>query len=69
MGELFDKKEINPTVKVMISMNQEERNEFKAFAEQMDRMVPRGARMKKIKPRYCKGERGNKPYDPELTLL
>ena len=39
MDELFDKKEINPTVKVMISMNQEERNEIKAFAEQMNLSV------------------------------
>ncbi len=45
MGELFDKKEINPTVKVMISMNQEERNEFKAFAEQMNLSVSALARL------------------------
>ncbi len=45
MGELFDKKEINPTVKVMISMNQEERNEIKAFAEQMNLSVSALARL------------------------
>lgn len=45
MGELFDKKEINPTVKVMISMNQDERNEFKAFAEQMNLSVSALARL------------------------
>lgn len=45
MGELFDKKEINPTVKVMISMNQDEKNEFKIFAERMGVSVSALARI------------------------
>lgn len=32
MNELFNKKEINPTVKVVISMNQDEKQYFKNFA-------------------------------------
>lgn len=36
MTELFEKNEINPTVKVVVSMNQDEKNSFKAFAEKMN---------------------------------
>jgi antitoxin component of RelBE/YafQ-DinJ toxin-antitoxin module len=36
MSELFSKNEINPTVKVVISMNQDEKNEFKKFADEMN---------------------------------
>lgn len=36
MNELFEKKEINPTVKVVICMNQDEKNEFKSFADKMN---------------------------------
>lgn len=39
MGELFDKKdlkELNPTVKAVVSMSQSERDQFKEFAERMN---------------------------------
>lgn len=36
MSNLFSKNEINPTVKVVICMNQDEKNEFKKFAEEMN---------------------------------
>lgn len=36
MGELFSKKEINPTVKVVICMNQDEKEMFKQFADKMN---------------------------------
>ena len=46
----------------------EVRTHKKEFLEQMDRLVPWGEWVKKIQPRYYKGERGNKPYDLELML-
>ena len=46
----------------------EVRTHKKEFLEQMDRLVPWGEWVKKIQPHYYKGERGNKPYDPELML-
>ena len=46
----------------------EVRTHKKEFLTQMDRLVPWGEWVKKIKPHYYKGERGNKPYDLELML-
>ena len=46
----------------------EVRTHKKEFLEQMDRLVPWGEWVKKVQPHYYKGERGNKPYDPELML-
>ena len=46
----------------------EVRTHKKEFLEQMDRLVPWGEWVKKIRPHYYKGERGNKPYDLELML-
>ncbi len=36
MGDLFDKKELNPTVKTVVSMSQVEKEQFKKFAERMN---------------------------------
>lgn len=36
MNELFQKSEINPTVSVTITMNQDERELFKQFAKDMN---------------------------------
>lgn len=44
------------------------RTRKKDFLKQIDRIVPWGEWVKKIKPYYYKGERGNKPYDIELML-
>lgn len=46
----------------------EVRTRKKEFLEQMERLIPWGAWVKKIQPHYYKGERGNKPYDLELML-
>ena len=40
----------------------------KEFLEKIERIVPRDEWITLIKPCYYKGERGNKPYDPELML-
>lgn len=40
----------------------------KEFPEQIERIVPWNEWTAMIKPCYYKGERGNKPYDPELML-
>lgn len=34
--ELFEKKELDPTVKVMVAMNQSEKIVFKKFADEMN---------------------------------
>jgi hypothetical protein len=36
MNELFNKKEINPTVRVMLTMNKDEQEMFKIFAKKMN---------------------------------
>lgn len=36
MSELFTKQELDPTVKVMVVMNQSEKNSFKQFADEMN---------------------------------
>lgn len=40
----------------------------KEFLNQMDRIVPWDEWVAIIKPHYYRGERGNKPYDPERML-
>ena len=45
------------------------RTKKKEFLEQIERIVPWGRWIAMIKPCYYKGERGNKPYDLELTCL
>ena len=40
----------------------------KEFLEQMDRLIPWSEWVELMKPCHYKGERGNKPYDPELML-
>lgn len=35
-GELFEKKEVNPTVNLTVTMNKDEKEFFKAFAEKMN---------------------------------
>ena len=44
------------------------RTKKKGFLEQIDRIIPWGEWMALIRPCYYKGERGNKPYDPERML-
>ena len=44
------------------------RTKKKEFLEQIERIVPWGNWVARIKPCYYKGERGNKPYDLELML-
>lgn len=44
------------------------RTKKKEFLAQIDRLVPWGEWIAKIKPYYYKGERGNKPYELELML-
>ena len=44
------------------------RTKKKEFLEKIERIVPRDEWITLIKPCYYKGERGNKPYDPELML-
>lgn len=36
MSQLFEKKDINPTVRVVITMNKDEKELFKNFAEKMN---------------------------------
>lgn len=40
----------------------------KEFLAQIDRIIPWSEWIGMIQPHYYKGERGNKPYDPELML-
>lgn len=40
----------------------------KAFLKQMEKLISWDKWIGIIKPYYCKGERGNKPYDLELIL-
>ena len=40
----------------------------KEFLEQMNRLIPWSEWVGLMKPCHYKGERGNKPYDPELML-
>ena len=54
MNELFDKKEINPTVKVVISMNQDEKNTFQDFAKKMN--LPMSALVRMAIKNFMKGE-------------
>ena len=44
------------------------RTKKKEFLAQIDRIVPWGEWIARIKPCYYKGERGNKPYELELML-
>ena len=44
------------------------RTRKKEFLSQIDRIIPRGEWIALIRPCYYKGERGNKPYDPERML-
>ena len=44
------------------------RTKKREFLEQMDRLIPWGEWVEEIRLCYCKGERGNKPYDLELML-
>lgn len=53
-NELFDKKEINPTVKVVITMNQDEKNSFKAFAEKLN--LPFSAMVRLAVKNFMKGD-------------
>lgn len=46
----------------------EARTNKKDFLEKMDRIIPWAEIIKIIEPCYYKGERGNKPYPPELML-
>ena len=41
------------------------RTRKKEFLAQIDRIVPWGEWVSIVKPFYYKGERGNKPYEPE----
>lgn len=54
MNELFSKNEINPTVKVVICMNQDERTEFKEFADKMN--LPFSAMIRLAVKNFMKGE-------------
>lgn len=54
MNELFEKKEINPTVKVVITMNQDEKTTFKQFAEKMN--IPLSALVRLSVKSFIKGE-------------
>ena len=54
MNELFGKKEINPTVKVVITMNQDEKTTFKQFAEKMN--IPLSALVRLAVKSFIKGE-------------
>ena len=38
------------------------------FFSKIERLIPWGEWLTLIRPCYCKGERGNKPYDLELML-
>ncbi len=44
------------------------RTKKKEFLAQMERLIPWGEWVEKIRPCYYKGERGNKPYELELML-
>ena len=44
------------------------RTKKKEFLSKIDRIIPWGEWLELIRPHYYKGERGNKPYDPELML-
>ena len=44
------------------------RTKRKEFLSKIDRIIPWGEWLELIRPHYYKGERGNKPYDPELML-
>ncbi len=54
MNELFEKKEINPTVKVVITMNQNEKLAFKQFAEKMN--IPFSALVRLAIKSFMNGE-------------
>ncbi len=54
MNELFDKKEVNPTVTVTITMNRDEKIAFKQFAEKMN--VPLSALIRLAVKSFMKGE-------------
>ena len=44
------------------------RTNKKEFLEKMDRIIPWATMISIVQPFYYKGERGNKPYPPELML-
>jgi len=44
------------------------RTHKKEFPAQIERIVPLGEWIALIRPHFYKGERGNKPYDPERML-
>lgn len=46
----------------------EVRAKKKAIMTQMKRIMPWGKWVRIVRLCYCKGERGNKPYDLELML-
>lgn len=54
MSQLFEKKDVNPTVRVVISMNQDEREVFKLFANKMN--LPLSAFMRIACKNYIQGE-------------
>lgn len=53
-GQLFEKSEINPTVKVMLTMNQDERDMFKIFAKKMN--LPLSAFVRMACKNFISGE-------------
>lgn len=57
MNELFDKKEVNPTVTVTITMNQDEKIAFKQFAEKMN--LPFSAMVRLAVKKFMTGEGKN----------
>ena len=44
------------------------RSKKKEFLSQIERIVPWKERLAMVQPCYYKGERGNKPYPPEIML-
>ncbi len=58
MTELFSKSEVNPTVSVTITMNQDERELFKQFAKQMN--IPLSAFIRLACKNFMNGEEGKK---------
>jgi|BioPla2DNA2_1021312.scaffolds.fasta_scaffold669500_1 predicted transcriptional regulator len=54
MSELFNKKEINPTVRVVISMNQSEKNEFSEFSKKAN--IPLSALVRIAMKNFIKTE-------------
>lgn len=56
MNELFSKNEVNPTVKVVVSMNQDEKMEFKQFAGKMN--IPFSALVRLAVKNFIKSEGG-----------